>query len=98
MLSALFTDKINDGLSAHSAGEVQDLRHLLAIGEDGMIGAPRARQLKRLGRAIHHDNFSRRQRFETLDADMTQAPGANDDYFRPRIEARRGLFDGMVSR
>lgn len=56
---ASFTDEVDHGLGAVSAGEVAHLLDLVAVGDHAVVGADRLGELERLGVAVDDDEFGR---------------------------------------
>ena len=69
LLRSLLSHKVDHGLDSVSIGHLFDFGHMRAISDHRLIGTPALGQFEGGGRAIHDDDFGRRQGFEALDAD-----------------------------
>src|SRR4029077_13768317 len=72
-------DEIEHGLGAVATGEVQDLLHLAAVGDDALVRSDLDCQLHRGGIAVDdHDGYAR-NRLEHLDSDVPEATRTDHD-------------------
>src|ERR1700722_9337217 len=95
-LGALLGHEVEHDLRALAAGELLDRVDVGAVGDDGVGGTKLLGQLERVGVAVDDDDVRRRQRGEALDADVSEAAGADDDGGGAGVEQRQRLADGVV--
>src|SRR6201996_8703685 len=92
-LRALLGHEVEHHFRAVPAGQVLDRVDVAAVGDHRVLRPELLGQLERVGVAVDHDDVGRAQRGQGLDADVTQAAGADDHRGGARVEQRERLAD-----
>src|SRR5919107_2783915 len=97
VLGALLTHVVEDDLGSVAFGHLQDSVHVAVFDFHGLVRAPLLGKGERLLRGVGDDDLGRGERLEALDADVPQAPRADDHGLRARVEVGHRLPYGVVS-